>query len=119
MHLFDSSNPGKTQSNFYITTVLIAVVTYIFSGLAVWWVSESERREKLTKEWALWDTWIRQELNSKKKKDSHPSSGRRSEEQVTGDAEKQSNFKMFLDGLRHRKKEGIYAVHPQGDSALA
>ena len=51
MHLFDSKDPRKTQSSFYITIVLVSVVTYSLSGFAAWWIGESTLRQKLKDYW--------------------------------------------------------------------
>lgn len=54
MHLFDSSDPRKTQASFYISTVQICLVTWVLSGLAVWWVGDSDRRQRLKDYWQSW-----------------------------------------------------------------
>jgi hypothetical protein len=40
MHLFDSDELKNTQSHFFISTVLIATVTYILAALAAWFIGK-------------------------------------------------------------------------------
>jgi hypothetical protein len=54
MHLFDGDDLQKTRSSFYISAVLIAIVTYVLSGLAVWWVGDLERGQELKERWQSW-----------------------------------------------------------------
>jgi len=43
MHLFDSDDPRKTQASFYVSTVLIFLITYALAGLAVWWMGNLDQ----------------------------------------------------------------------------
>ncbi|KAF2802242.1 uncharacterized protein BDZ99DRAFT_401745 [Mytilinidion resinicola] len=54
MHLFDSEDNHRTQASFYISTVLISILTYILSGFGAWWVGDSVRRQKLKRGWKSW-----------------------------------------------------------------
>jgi hypothetical protein len=54
MHLFDGDDLHKTQSSFYISAVLIALVTYVLSGVAVWWVGDLEKGQEVKEGWQSW-----------------------------------------------------------------
>ena len=62
MHLFDKNDPQQTQASFYISTFLISLATWLFSGMAVWWVRKSDRRPELR---AVWKSDGREQLKAK------------------------------------------------------
>lgn len=48
MHLFDKINIEQTQTSFYITLILMSVVTWILSAISIWGVDRRhELKEKL------------------------------------------------------------------------
>jgi hypothetical protein len=54
MHLFDEADLKETRTSFYISAMLIAIVTYGLSALAVWWVGDLEREQELKERWQAW-----------------------------------------------------------------
>jgi len=53
MHLFDKVDLKQTQISFYITMVLVSLVTWIISATFIWGV---DRRQKLREKWKkIWD----------------------------------------------------------------
>lgn len=56
MHLFDYDELRKTQASFFITTVLVSLITWTFAGFALWWVKKADSggTGKLTRTPPLW-----------------------------------------------------------------
>lgn len=44
MHLFDNALSSVNQRNFYITTVLVSILTYCFAIIAVWVIAPDEQK---------------------------------------------------------------------------
>ncbi|KAF2496714.1 hypothetical protein BU16DRAFT_340064 [Lophium mytilinum] len=97
MHLFDSESLHRTRTSFYVSTVLISVVTYVLSGFAAWWVGNSERRQRLKRYWKSLRAESASETNSETKQ---ASTGKESTPVL---AEEKSKSKTLWSGLRSRK----------------
>jgi len=73
MHLFDHSNVSATQSSFYITIVLAAVLTYVAALAAVWAAAPKDQRNGLQKQFSApkewWQRLKRKQIQEEKKKD--------------------------------------------------
>jgi hypothetical protein len=102
MHLFDGDDLRKTQSSFYISAVLIALVTYVLSGLAVWWVGDLERGQEL-KDW--WQSWKAKISN---RKDKFKGSAKTNQEKTGGaqSSAQESKYASLRTLLRPRKRDG-------------
>lgn len=55
MHLFDKVDLKETQTLFYITMVLVSLLTWIISASFIWGV---DRRQKLREKWQMILTWM-------------------------------------------------------------
>jgi hypothetical protein len=110
MHLFDGADLRKTQSSFYISAVLIAVVTYVLSGVAVWWVGDLERGQDV-KDW--WQSW---KAKTSSKKDKFKGSAKKNQEKA-GDAQssaQESKYPSLRKLLHRRQKNGTEPAASSG-----
>jgi len=47
MHLFDADDLRHTQSSFFISIVLVSLVTWVFAGIGLWVAGSPETQKKL------------------------------------------------------------------------
>jgi len=47
MHIFDKDDLVQNQISFYVTVVLMSILTYLISGFFLWRVSPEEGRARL------------------------------------------------------------------------
>jgi hypothetical protein len=111
MHLFDGDDLQKTQSSFYISAVLIAVVTFVLSGVAVWWVGDLERGQEV-KDWL--QSWKAKTSN---RKDKFKGSAKTDHEKAGGAwSSAQESKYASLRKLLHRRKKG--GTEPAASSGI-
>jgi hypothetical protein len=100
MHLFDGADLHETQTSFYVSAVLIAVITYLLSGVAVWWVGDLEREQEM-KDW--WQSW---KAKYTKRKDNFKDTTTTDHDKTEGaqSSARESRYTSLRELLRPRKK---------------
>jgi hypothetical protein len=103
MHIFDGNDLQKTQSSFYICAVLIPLVTYILSGLAVWWAGDLEGGQELKDSWQSW------RAKDSSRKDKFKVSTETNHDKTEGAQSfgQESMYASLRKRLRPRKKDGV------------
>jgi hypothetical protein len=103
MHIFDGDDLQKTQSSFYISAVLIALVTYVLSGLAVWWAGDLGGGQELKDSWQSW------RAKDSSRKDKFKVSTEKNHEKTEGTQSfgQESKYASLRKLLRPRKKDGV------------
>jgi methylmalonyl-CoA mutase N-terminal domain/subunit len=102
MHLFDGADLHETQTSFYISAVLIAVVTYLLSGLAVWWVGDLEREQEMRDRWQLWKT----KISNRKHKFNGTTTTDHEKTEAARSSVRESRYSSLRELLRPRRKNG-------------
>ena len=108
MHLFDGADPKQTQRSFYMSAVLIAILTYLLSGLAVWWVGDLEREQELKERWQAWKT----KRSNKKANAKDPAKTKNEEKKRAQPSEKLSEHIWLHNLLHRRRKKGAEPAPP-------